>query len=204
MRGFGYAAGCLVSPDEREQCHCSAQETLDKVEGRRPTRVCTVCLPDARTAQTLHSTIYYLFSTSGSHTHCTVPYRTVPYYYIFIRTGSFPLFTNREAQHDPVLCLYTIYATLTVCCAVSAHVAARGSQSTLFTNGIACTILPPPSRPAANMLTLLLRLLPLKLLSLVVTDYIFYYLCTGYLDSLLEFVHAYINIVDLVREHNTN
>lgn len=134
----------------------------------------------------------------------TVQYRTVPYYYIFIRTGSFPLFTNREAQHDPVLCLYTIYATLTVCCAVSAHVAARGSQSTLFTNGIACTILPPPSRPAANMLTLLLRLLPLKLLSLVVTDYIFYYLCTGYLDSLLEFVHAYINIVDLVREHNTN
>lgn len=38
-----------------------------------------------------------------------------------------------------------------------------------------------------------------SLLSLLATEYIVHFLCTDYLDSLIEFVQAYITIVDLVR-----
>lgn len=49
------------------------------------------------------------------------------------------------------------------------------------------------------MFPLLLELV-YKLLSTVATEYMFNYLCTDYLNSLIEFVQAYITVIDLVRD----
>ena len=50
------------------------------------------------------------------------------------------------------------------------------------------------------LLSLLLELV-YKLLSSLVTEYWFHWLCTDYIDSLIEFIQAYITIIDLVRNH---
>ena len=50
----------------------------------------------------------------------------------------------------------------------------------------------------------LLFALVAKLLSLLATKYIFRWLCTDYLDALVEFTQAYITVTDLVRNNQNN